>query len=104
MVETNSLINFQAEKILEIQAALEKKEKHGPQKMEDFLRGELRAVSTLQSGKGDSEDLIIQKNPRDYQVEEELRLLMIENGILGSSAGNSVMVLISPPYIRYGTL
>ncbi|RDW84270.1 hypothetical protein BP6252_01860 [Coleophoma cylindrospora] len=77
-------LRLQAQKLLEIQAALKEKELDDAQKMETFLKGELDRVGTFHSSKADPEDHTVEKDAREYQVEEELRLLMIENGLLGS--------------------
>ncbi|RDW60295.1 hypothetical protein BP5796_11901 [Coleophoma crateriformis] len=77
-------LRLQVQKLLEIQAVLERKELDDANKMENFFKGELDRVGTFHSSKGVSDDHTVKKDAIEYQVEEELRLLMIENSLLGS--------------------
>lgn len=82
-------LRLQAEKIVRIRAAqLSNHIPKGAQEIENYLRGELRPVGTFESPKDtkppDYENL--DTAPREFQIEQELRLLMVENGILSSLA------------------
>lgn len=78
-------LRLQAEKLLEIQESQKERETVEVQKVEDLLQGKLYS-GTLQSPKGikDTEEQDAGSLTRQFEVEEEIRLLMIENGILAS--------------------
>ncbi|KAH8803347.1 small s protein, partial [Xylogone sp. PMI_703] len=84
--ELANQLRIQAEKLAEIQESQNKGEIKESEKIQDIVQGKLRPVGMLQSptGANDSTTKSLESCSRDADVEEEIRLLVIENSILGS--------------------
>lgn len=85
--ELASQIRDQAEKIIQSQhSQLYGEAKNNPQQVEDFLKGKLDQIGSLQLPKGTkkSEEYVEGAFAHDYAVEDEIHTLITENGILGS--------------------
>ena len=81
-----SQLQSQAERLLEIRDYPKLETKDDNQKIESFLKGKLGPIGSFQSplGKDNLDDEALKPSRRENEIQEEIRLLMIENGILRS--------------------
>lgn len=85
-------LKTQAQTLLEIKTQREKGHVTDYQKIENVTRGELDAVGSLEIPKGlrNEDDLFQHNSPMEWQIKDQVRLLMIEDGVLGSLSFTSI--------------
>ena len=84
--ELASQLKVQAQTLLEIKEEREKGHVTDYQKRENVTRGELDMVGSLEIPRGlrNEDDVLQTHSLMEWQIKDQVRLLMIEDGVLGS--------------------
>lgn len=90
--ELAAQLRLQAQTLLEIKKRREEGHVTDYQKIEDVTKGQLDAIGSLEipRGRRNDDDILQTHSSIEWQIKEQVRLLMIEDGVLGSLSFTSI--------------